>query len=458
MKRKKMNNSYKYIILVCLILFLLEFGLGALFVSRSRSSMRGILAERMIGISDTAAAMIDGDTLRDLTEEDVKEKNENYHKIYDFLEVFKDNNKFQYIYTVKQVGEKEYVFVVDEDPVDPADYGEEIVYTEALYKAALGTPSVDFAATEDEWGTYYSAFSPIKDSKGEIIGVIGIDFDSSWYENEMSKNNIYLVVVSAFSLIIGAAVALIFTSLVNRKFINLNKQLSSLSTDIDLLTNEISSEEYGNGQESISMYEENYQDIKGDEIEELGRKMHYMQTELKKYISLVHARAYMDTMTGVSNKTAYLEKVKEIDREIINKVANFTIVVFDINGLKRVNDDNGHECGDRFINNTATVIKNLFGSEHSYRIGGDEFISILTGDMNKPIEDIADDILKEIERFNDDVEEGDFKVSFSFGVATYNPNYDLEFRSVFKRADDEMYQFKARFYQQFGDRRKPTNL
>ena len=74
------------------------------------------------------------------------------------------------------------------------------------------------------------------------------------------------------------------------------------------------------------------------DINSLSDKMHQMQDELKNYITRVRARAYMDTMTGVSNKTAYLDKVKEIDRDIIKRKASFTVIVFDINGLKLVNN------------------------------------------------------------------------------------------------------------------------
>lgn len=449
MKKTKLAPSFKYIIIVCIVLLLANVGFGLIFVYRSRNVMKEIISERMIGISNTAASIIDGDMLKNITEEDVLEKTENYQEIYDLLRSFKLNNNFKYIYTVKDVGNKNFEFIIDEDPIDPADFGQEVVYTDALYVASLGTPAVDFTASKDEWGSYYSAFSPIKDTSGSIVGIVGVDFDSEWYETEISKNNVYFILISVTSLIIGGAIAILVTSESTKKFRSFNRELSNLSTDIDALTNELNKDDIDN---KVNQEETETNDY---DINSLSDKMHQMQDELKNYITRVRARAYMDTMTGVSNKTAYLDKVKEIDRDIIKRKASFTVIVFDINGLKLVNDDNGHECGDRFINNTAEVIKRLFGSENTYRIGGDEFIAVLQGESQKSIDKISKEILSAIDSFNETVEEGDFKVSCSFGVAKFEPDKDIEFRAVFKRADDEMYRYKALFYQdKKNDRRK----
>ena len=68
-----------------------------------------------------------------------------------------------------------------------------------------------------------------------------------------------------------------------------------------------------------------------------------MAGELQEYISYIHAQAYTDAMTGVGNKAAYMDRIKLLDRKIHEHMADFAVIVFDVNGLKRVNDSFGHE-------------------------------------------------------------------------------------------------------------------
>ncbi|MBR3641477.1 MAG: GGDEF domain-containing protein, partial [Oscillibacter sp.] len=181
-----------------------------------------------------------------------------------------------------------------------------------------------------------------------------------------------------------------------------------------------------------------------------------IKNDLKLYIPLVHAQAYTDGLTGVGNKAAYLELVHELDEKIAEGTARFSLAVFDINGLKAVNDDYGHEEGDETIVGAAECIKEVFGKENVFRIGGDEFIAVLP-DLSE------EDMAKAFERLDREVEsanaaladtDGGAPVSFSKGAVTFDPNVDREFKTVFKRADEAMYRNKGDYYRQFGDRRK----
>ena len=65
---------------------------------------------------------------------------------------------------------------------------------------------------------------------------------------------------------------------------------------------------------------------------------------------------------------------------MIKSVVGSFIVQFDINDLKKVNDEYGHSEGDKHISAAASVIKASFGADgHIFRTGGDEFIAILAG-------------------------------------------------------------------------------
>ena len=179
-----------------------------------------------------------------------------------------------------------------------------------------------------------------------------------------------------------------------------------------------------------------------------------MQHKLQAYMEYAHEQAYTDSMTGVGNKTAYLERVKEINSQINNGTADFAIVVFDVNGLKNTNDIYGHECGDRIITDTAATIRRVFDSDQIYRIGGDEFIAVVGSMTEEEMEARLKELGEIVENFNKNEKRYAMTLSFSGGGAVYRPGEDAAFKEVFKRADEAMYDNKGNYYKQFGDRRR----
>ena len=163
--------------------------------------------------------------------------------------------------------------------------------------------------------------------------------------------------------------------------------------------------------------------------------------------------AVTDGMTGVGNKTAYLEKIHSLNQEIRQGKASFTVFMFDLNRLKEINDEYGHECGDLAIADTAQMLKKVFGKDHIYRIGGDEFIVILDGMQPRDIERYYQDF--ENKMASNQHAERPYKtlLSVSKGAAVFQPGEDTEYQEVFRRADRVMYQEKAAYYTKHDRRR-----
>lgn len=87
---------------------------------------------------------------------------------------------------------------------------------------------------------------------------------------------------------------------------------------------------------------------------------------------LISRLAYEDGLTGMGNRTAYKERIAELDKN-----GSYTFFMFDINNLKYVNDNIGHQTGDRMIIAASEVIGKVFSPlGKCYRIGGDEFVCI----------------------------------------------------------------------------------
>lgn len=148
--------------------------------------------------------------------------------------------------------------------------------------------------------------------------------------------------------------------------------------------------------------------------------------------------AYTDPLTNVKNKHAYVEEEERIDKLISeNNMEDFAVVVFDLNGLKMINDTKGHDAGDEYITNACKTIVNYFGSKNLYRFGGDEFVALLFGEnyTNRT------KTITEFEHYIEECLDTD-KPIISSGMSRYRKGIDNTYHAVFYRADKIMYSRK----------------
>ena len=154
-------------------------------------------------------------------------------------------------------------------------------------------------------------------------------------------------------------------------------------------------------------------------------------------------RAYRDTLTGLQNRTAYYEYNDILNKKEDEGNADFSILMIDINYLKRVNDTYGHEQGNLYLQGAANLIRKVFGEEYVYRIGGDEFVVILEGKAQEGAEQRIRAFRDETARLQaDDSLKPWEKVSAAVGMAKYEKGRDASTEEVLRRADEAMYREK----------------
>ena len=156
-------------------------------------------------------------------------------------------------------------------------------------------------------------------------------------------------------------------------------------------------------------------------------------------LSMAKIRADIDALTGVKNRHAYLDFEDKLNRSIKEKKNYpFAVTVFDVNNLKTVNDEQGHQEGDRLIKGAATMICNKFKHSPVFRIGGDEFVAVSSGQDYE----LIDSILKDFDETNRrHAKDGDVVVSF--GMSLFNGDSKVD--DVFERSDKNMYEYKKNF-------------
>ena len=157
--------------------------------------------------------------------------------------------------------------------------------------------------------------------------------------------------------------------------------------------------------------------------------------------SLIEAeeRATKDQLTGVKNKRAYADEEEHLNTQIQAGVeVKFAIIVCDLNGLKQVNDNQGHQAGDDYIKEGCMVLCDAFSRSPVYRIGGDEFVAIAQGKDYEMIENR----LGKIDRANKRNDKAN-SVTMAVGWAKFSKE-DRFVSDVFDRADSAMYENKKK--------------
>lgn len=157
--------------------------------------------------------------------------------------------------------------------------------------------------------------------------------------------------------------------------------------------------------------------------------------------ALAHATsmANTDPLTGVKSKRAFTDMESSINGRLeAGEEFAFAVAACDVNGLKHVNDTQGHKAGDEYIRAASRMICELFQHSPVFRTGGDEFTVILTG---RDYEERNYIMRRLHERSVQNIDLG--KVVVAGGLSEYVPEEDRSFSDVFERADTLMYEEKT---------------
>ena len=157
------------------------------------------------------------------------------------------------------------------------------------------------------------------------------------------------------------------------------------------------------------------------------------QQEQLQYLS------YNDHLTQIYNRNKYMEVLEELREQALKRTG---VAYIDLNGLKNVNDRQGHDAGDRLIRRAAAVISGVFAGQ-AYRIGGDEFVLISPWIEKDEFEEKMADIVRDMQQN---------KISVSIGRVWRADAVDIG--EMLKEADRLMYMEKEDYHRQNGNSRR----
>jgi diguanylate cyclase (GGDEF)-like protein len=186
------------------------------------------------------------------------------------------------------------------------------------------------------------------------------------------------------------------------------------------------------------LYVVNFDVTKIVEVKEMTELMAFFLTsEIVNYLlvnKLDHI-SKIDALTGINNRRAMIERMKDLT--VACGTVPFGVVNIDLNGLKTVNDLQGHEAGDRLLIQAGEILRKVFYDEDLFRTGGDEFV-VITSDISREtfehkVERLRRDVLKNSE--------------VSFAVGTFWTDGSVDVTTAFRNADERMYADKQLFYE-----------
>lgn len=378
------------------------------------------------------------------------EEMEEFVEIRDYLRKIQEVNDVDCLYlSWVDAKEKAVIYIIDaalEDACPPGCFDElyEMNYA-VITDPAYGFPA--YITDTEKYGWLVSAGAPIYDSHGVVIGYSFVDTSMEEVRNVQNAQILQLVIALAG---MTAIICILGIVIVNFTLVKPLKVLSK------------SAAEYCKNDDTSAVHTgfANLNINNRDEIGALCDSMKQLERDLNDHISKLLAAnteltisrhiadhmtelANKDSLTGVRNKTSYDAEIIRLEDSLRKGNVKFGIAMVDLNYLKRMNDNNGHDFGDKYLIRLSHLICEVFDHSPVFRIGGDEFAVILENRDYEGIEELVKTFNIIVDRLSNDMTlEVWERVSAALGYALFDPTIDSSVNDVFKRADKAMYDRK----------------
>ncbi|MBQ1433883.1 MAG: GGDEF domain-containing protein [Ruminococcus sp.] len=179
--------------------------------------------------------------------------------------------------------------------------------------------------------------------------------------------------------------------------------------------------------------------------ETLELTTYFIASEIANYqmVKQLEILSSIDLLTGVRNRNAMNNRVIRLTSGEDKYPKALRVVFADLNGLKKVNDQSGHNAGDLMLKSAALALQDAFRGQEIYRAGGDEFMLIISNMDDAKFESA----IERIRSYSYTEDTG------SFAIGCCNDNGRNDIREDMKEADERMYADKEEYYKRFPERR-----
>ena len=165
------------------------------------------------------------------------------------------------------------------------------------------------------------------------------------------------------------------------------------------------------------------------------KQLERMNSELEEDNELLEKATTIDALTNTNNRFG-------LRRDFSNYLGkDIRVMMMDVDGFKEINDQYGHHTGDYVLSQVGAHLTGIFGSEHVYRYGGDEFLIMLPNTSDGEFDQMTERLRHEISQIA--LEDTDETISFSAGYTYGTPALQSDLRSMVRTADEQLYESKG---------------
>lgn len=471
------KNSFLPVYIIIVVIFLLSAGISIYTIGlegrNNDKRVNTLLAARIYDVidSDISRAIIMSDSMsnnsflmEDLKNEENISRKQFEENISKYLKNMKDDMGFATAFLISDKTKRYYTnnglkYVLDIDNNTRDFWYPKFLYLNKKHALNVGVAKLN----NNEWTIFVN--TRMEDKNGELMGVVGVGLNMSDVQETLknySRNyDVEIHLVSPGGLVM---VDIVDDNITNER-INLPEEAVNEKSGFFYEEGEL-------GHFRIVKYLDEldwYLVIASDDKQEKYRGAYFstvmMHIALCIFMLIVvfkamnyasqntqrlHEASVIDRPTGLFNKRAF-EELKEHLKESNKLPPNFIVMTADLNGLKSVNDNMGHEAGDELIAGGAFVLKTVIEKYGiPYRTGGDEFMAILRMPMAE-LDNLKADLEKAMNEWHGRIVP---TLSISYGFASSEENPDMGIEDLIKISDGRMYAHKDEYYKRTGAKRR----
>lgn len=391
---------------------------------------------------------------------------EAYQSALALLRAFKHTNEdIAFLYIMRREGDR-VLFVVDSDETPKqAQPGRE--YTEVVpgLKAGFFRASVDREITQDEWGSFMSGYSPLKNGQGRYL--VGLDMRA----DEVSQKLKQIRISGAVSLLISLVLALLFSRYLSvhlnapikvlirhckalaegrlngRLELNRGDELDDLMQAFNSLSAGLaeSRQETARAAQALHKANEELEDrveTRTQDLLETNKRLLHEIEERQKAEEALALAARTDALTGLLNRRAMVEHLEYEVKRSHRGPKLFALMMCDLDEFKKVNDTWGHDAGDNLLRLVSGSLSSGVRTQDLVsRWGGEEFLLMLPETDRQGALVVAEKVLASVREALPKAGLHGLKLGMSIGVTEYRPGQTLD--ACIKAADEAMYHAKS---------------
>lgn len=337
-----MGTIRKQIIVISLMVsFLFVLIIGTTFFGIYKTQMNSLRKQAQI-IAEEGVNIIDVNKLETVINNQSMDSSE-YEEVIDEMIKFKAYKNVKYFYTMAKLNEdKAYILVDAAKEEDREDIGEEYELEEEMKAALRGEVTVSNKPITDQWGTFLSAYAPIKNSSGKIIAVVGADMDVSTFINLKNSVQIGLIIALIVTLLLSLVISYIASK-------NISLNITKIENNLECMANgDLSKELDIKSKDELAIIASSINKFRCEFANILG-KIKEMSNFIEDTYSNVHSNA--------EHMTAALEEITAAANNVSNSTINQANLSEESVQLVKVLSDNVNQSEEE-VNNIYELSQN----------------------------------------------------------------------------------------------------